>query len=98
VTKKELVRLLKPLLAALIEAETPPPSPMPAPAPPPPGHAPHLIPGRFGCDFCCPEHEQTAFMGSGPATETLLDRLDQGARAYIRERFGGHPQGYRRHT
>jgi hypothetical protein len=98
VTKKELVGLLKTLLAALIEAEPPTPPPTPAPAPPPHEHAPHLIPGRFGSDFCCPEHEQTAFMGSGPATEALLDRLDHRARAYIRERLGGRPQDYRRHT
>jgi hypothetical protein len=88
-SRKELVAFLKAVLEALMQAEQPPP-PTPFPPTPPPraGHQAHLVPSRFGADWCCPAHEETAFMASIPATETLLDRLDHGARRYIRERLG----------
>jgi hypothetical protein len=98
VTKKELAGLLKTLLAALIEQETPPPTPKSPPEtrrPPAEGHEPHLRWDRDGFQvMCCPAHDDEAWGRylSLERTHAAFERLGSPQWQYIRERLGPGPR------
>jgi hypothetical protein len=100
-TKRELLEVLKTLLAALVAAETPepkpppmtpvvPPTPTPIPKMLPVEHQPHLKLDRYGFQvFCCPRHEelfeQHVAAHNQPPPQTPLGAAQW---QYIRKRLG----------
>jgi hypothetical protein len=84
-TKREVLGLLKSLLASLIEAETPPPPILPPAVPPPAGHRPFIT---WDHELCCPEHQEQSFRITGPASRPDQGEWSEAKTAYISERFG----------
>ena len=85
-TKRQLIDLLRTLLQALVEAETPKPTLIAPPVPPPEGHKPYIT-----ADYqpCCAHHDETFEQSALAAgrTNATLERISTQAFRYMQDRL-----------